>query len=178
MIAEVAALSGIDKALKPWLPGTPNVTGLHISCPQVNALQTSVCLAGTCFSSTMITSRPFTCLLCSLRSWLAVLLTSRSLQCHTAGRAPQHCSKLHIGKKTTQGACGLNTGKISAVHIVSAKPPLIFSAESESGQPMNEVLLLIYCRWCLGFPQLESLWNRVSQTETCLASAAAQHSLR
>lgn len=81
-------------------------------------------------------------------------------------------------KNTSQGPCGLRKGKLSAAHICSAKPPSIFPAESQSGQPRNDVLLLACCCCCLGFLGLQHRSGRASRTGLCPASAPAEHSIK
>lgn len=132
------------RAATSWPPGTPNMTGLQILCPQVNSPSY---LAGSCSGSTKITLRPFPCLLQSFASEAcsaaALDISLRSLQ------ALWRCPGLL--EKTIRGPCGLNKDKISAAHICSAKPPSISSGESQPGQPKNDVLLLAYCCCYLGF---------------------------
>ena len=174
LLPGLPATSTFCRASTSWAPGTPNMTALQILCPQVNS---SSYLAGSCSGSTKITFRPFPCLLHSFASKAcSAAALHLSLQSQAAGRALWHCSGLL--EKTTQGPCGLNKGKISTAHICSAKPPSISSAESQSGQPRNHVLLLAYCCCCLGFPWLKHLWSRVSRTEMCPASVAAEHSIK
>lgn len=173
LLSGLPAASMFCRAQK-WAPCTPNMTGLQILCPQVNSPSY---LVGSCSGSTKITFRPSPCLLYSFASKAcraAVLHVSP--QSHAASRAPWHCSGLL--EKTTQGPCGLNKGTISTAHICFAKPPSISSAELQSGQLRNDVLLLVYCCCCLGFPWIKRLWSRVSRTEMCPASGAAEHSVK
>lgn len=136
LLPGLAAASMFCRASAPLLLGTPKVTVLHGLCPPANST-----------SDLILSSRA---LLCPLQA---------SSHCTAAApRSPQgsqHCSGLP--EKTTQWPCGLNAGEVFAAHISSAKLPLISCAKLKSSQPMNEVLLLVYCCWCLGFPQLESL---------------------